>query len=182
MEAYTKRSLTYPSDLLLTLSALASEVQKSIRVAYLAGLWALDGQIPFRSLLWFSAEKNARTNNGSPFWVWSSVLGPVSHPSMELIRFYHPGSRIEWVPPTGQTRTRQIRYDHTDSQIEILSVTTNLATSNIFGQMRDAELIVTGLVYNYTGAERYDFAAEGRAEHEKFALTDFLDMEETKIG
>ena len=182
LEAYTKRSLTYRSDLLPALSALASEVQKSTRATYLAGLWAIDGQIPFRSLLWFSVEKNACANNGSPSWAWSSVLGPVSHPSMELIRFDHPGSRIEWVPPTGQTRTRQIRYDHTDSQMEILSFTTNLATSNIFGQVRDAELRITGLVHDYTGAEGYDFAAEGRAEHEKFALTEFLDTEETKVG
>lgn len=50
---------------------------------------------------------------------------------MKLISFDHPGLRIEWVPSTGQTRTRQNRYDHTDSQIEILSVTTTLATSNI---------------------------------------------------
>ena len=85
---------------------------------------------------------------------------------MGLIRFDQPGSWIEWVLPTGQTRTRQIRGDHTGSQIEILSVTTNLATSNIFCQVRDAELRITGLVHNYTGAEGYDFAAEGRAEHE----------------
>ena len=85
---------------------------------------------------------------------------------MGLIRFDHPGSWIEWVLPTGQTRTGQIRCDHIGSHIEILSVTTNLATSNIFCQVRDAELRITGLVHNYTGAEGYDFAAEGRAEHE----------------
>lgn len=181
LEEYTKRVLTYPSDLLPALSGLASKVQKLTKATYLAGLWALEDQIPFRSLLWFSVNKNARANNGSPSWAWSSVLGPVSHPSMDMIRFDHPGARIEWVPPIGRTQTRQIRYDHADSQIEILSLKTHLATSNIFGEVRASELRITGLVHSYIGAEEYDFAAEGRADHGKFALTEFLDTDEMNV-
>ena len=207
VDEYTKRSLTYSSDLLPALSALASEVKKLTKATYLAGLWALDNKIPFKSLLWFSAKKNARANNGSPSWAWSSVLGPVIHPASDMIRFDHPGARIDWVPslptqapPTGQsrslfrkhegkkkltlvgTRTREIIYNHTDSQIEFLSIKMSLATSNIFGEVRDAELRITGLVHSYTGAEEYDFAAERGDEDGNFALTEFPDTDEITLS
>ena len=203
VDEYTKRSLTYPSDLLPALSALASEVQKLTKATYVAGLWTVDGQISLRSLLWFSAKKNARANNGSPSWAWSSVLGPVIHPAIDLIRFDHPGARIDWVPSQSTrapstdrsrslsesherttqltfvgTRTREIIYDYTDSQMEFQSITVNLATSNTFGEVRDAELRITGLVHSYTGAEEYDFAAEQGDKDGRFTLTEFLDTED----
>lgn len=203
VDEYTKRSLTYPSDLLPALSALASEVQKLTKATYVAGLWALDGQISFRSLLWFSAKKNARANNGSPSWAWSSVLGPVIHPAIDMIRFDHPGARIDWVPSqsipapstdrsrslSGRherrtqltfvgTQTREITYNDTDSQIEFQSIKVNLATSNTFGQVRYAELRITGLVHSYTGAQEYDFAAEQGDKDGRFTFTEFLDTED----
>ncbi len=60
LEEYTKRSHTYPTDLLFAMSALAGEVQKLTKATYLAGLWALDAQIPIRSLLWYSVRPNTQ--------------------------------------------------------------------------------------------------------------------------
>jgi hypothetical protein len=168
------------------MSALAGEVQKPTKATYLAGLWALDAptQIPIRSLLWYSVKPNTRANNESPSWAWSSVLGPVSHPCLRMIRFDHPSVIIENVAieesskgseesilldeakPNGpriklvSKSRRQIRYEHANSQIQILAVKINLATSNILGQLRDAALKISGLVHSYTGAADYDYAGE----------------------
>jgi hypothetical protein len=204
VQEYTKRSLSYATDLLPTISALAGEVQKLTKATYLAGLWALDTppQIPIRSFLWYSVKPNTRANNGPPSWAWSSVLGPVSHPCLGMIRFDHPGVIIENVAieepskeakksipldeakPNGpriklvSKSRRKIRYEHTNSQIQILAVKINLASSNILGQLRDASPKISGLVHSYTGAADYDYAREPVSPYGKFALTEVLDTDE----
>ncbi len=121
---------------------------------------------------------------------------------MDLIRFDHPGVLIRFVPidettkeakkpvpiddakPDGPqsklvSRTqKQISYEHANSQIQILTIEINLATSNIFGQLHDASMKINGLVHKYTSVSEYDFAAERISSFGNFALTELLDTEE----
>ncbi len=84
LEYYSRRKLSYAIDQLPAISALGGEVQKLTDARYLAGLWAKDGDIPIRSLLWYSIKPNTRARNGSPSWSWSSVLGPIRHVSSNM--------------------------------------------------------------------------------------------------
>jgi hypothetical protein len=84
------------------------------------------------------------------------------------------GPRIKLVSKS----RRQIRYEHTNSQIQILIIKINLATSNILGQLRDASLKISGLVHSYTRTADYDYAGERVSPYGKFALTEFLDTDE----
>ena len=183
LEEYSKRSVTYSTDILPSLSPMAREIQRMTKATYLAGMWAMDDQIPLRSLLWRSVTKNIRADNGSPSWAWSSVLGAVDHPSLSLIRFDHPGSRLEktWLDTTGKpytSYTQAIIYDHENSQIEIISAYTTLATTDPYGQVQGGELKLTGLVHRYIGADKWDFSAEGGNGLDDYTLTEYLDAEE----
>ncbi|KAL8811754.1 MAG: hypothetical protein Q9200_001553 [Gallowayella weberi] len=153
-------SIGNSANYLPLLSPFAKEIAKWTKATYIAGLWELDGQIPFRSLLWYSEKKNTPAKNESPSWSWSSVLGPVEHPHPWLYRLDHPGIRIEWIPPNANTQRKVMKYDYTDSQIEVLSVKADLKTSDLFGQVQGGELRITGLVHSYKGADQWKFAAE----------------------
>lgn len=118
---------------------LSAEANKSRDVA---GLWVLNSQIPIMSLIWVSSNGNTRANNGSPSWA-SSILGAVTHPYLFTARLDQPGY-----------------------QIEVMSTRVVPATSNTFGQVRDAELTLQGLVHDYTGAKHYDFSTE-RVSHRR---------------
>ncbi|KAI4224292.1 MAG: hypothetical protein L6R40_008457 [Gallowayella cf. fulva] len=180
IEAYSGLSLESSADLLPFLSPFTNDIQQRTKAIYHAGLWAMDGQIPFRSLLWYSKQRNTRANNGSPSWTWSSVLGPVIHPAQMLYRLDYPGVRIEWIPPEAKKQYRVILYDQTDSQIKVSSLTTNPATSDVFGQVHGGELRITGLVHSYTGAEKWQFAAE-RGTSAKVAVRNLDDLPADQI-
>lgn len=201
VEGYTKRSPTYPTDLLPALSAIASEAQKVTKASYAAGLWTYRNSVPMRCLLWCCTRPNKRARNGSPTWAWSSVLGPVEHPSPELKIYEHPGAVFEKVPVeaahpqvggqvVSEVRGRkprlrhvesyrtEIRYPYKNSRIEIHDIKIDLVTSNPFGQVRDCALRLTGLVHDYHGAARYGYEAERAAIAQIPSLTDFLDTDE----
>ena len=182
LDEYTKLSTSDPLQLLPYFSGVADAVQKRTNARYLAGLWTRDGQIPYRALIWQSLKKNTRANNGSPSWSWSSIVGPITHPCLDMNRLDHPGVRIEKVPTGGNSYRQEIKYDYTDSQIDIVSNKIELATSRPFGQVRNAELVISGLVHIFTGADGYDYAAERGAEQihlgARLALTEYLDTEE----
>ena len=157
---YTAKSMDDSSKVLVDLSSLARLLGDQTKATYLAGLWATDGQIPFRSLLWFCQKPGIVALNGSPSWAWSSVLGKVSHVAQWQYRMDHPGGRSEWLPRNAQKQYQVITYACDDSHIRILSAKTDLATSDPFGKVQGGELQITGLVHIFTGADQWEFAAE----------------------
>lgn len=157
---YTKHSVHDSSLLLPLLSPFAKTIEKETPAIYLAGLWAMDDQIPFRSLLWYCETKGTPADNGSPSWAWSSVVGAITHPAQEMYRMDHPGAQSEWLPRNAQRQRHVLNYPHKDSQIRILAVTTRLSTSDVFGRVEGGGLRITGLVHSYTGAGTWEFAAE----------------------
>lgn len=103
-----------------------------------------------------------------------------SPPSLDLIRFDQPGVKMAWVPDGEKKypQSRKFIYDHTDSQIEIASAQTKLATTDLYGQIDCGKLRLTGLVHSYSGAEEWDFAAERGSGSTRFTLTENLDTED----
>ncbi|KAL8951381.1 MAG: hypothetical protein Q9222_002631 [Ikaeria aurantiellina] len=160
IEEYTKRSIHEPRDFLPLLSPFAQKIQWQTEGSYLAGLWAMEGQIPFRSLLWYCKNGGAAAHNGSPSWAWSSVVGAVTHPCQYMHRMDHPGARSEWIPPKTQRQRHVLSYPCRNSQIKVLSSKTTPSTDNLLGQVEGGRLEITGLLHNFTGAEEWDFAAE----------------------
>ncbi|KAL8833019.1 MAG: hypothetical protein Q9170_004565 [Blastenia crenularia] len=163
---FTKISVSDPSDVLPLLSPFANTIQQQTHATYLAGLWALDDQIPFRSLLWYCKDSGSPANNGSPSWTWSSVIGAITHPAQHMYRMDHPGARSEWLPPKAKSQRHVLTYPCKDSQIRITTANTNPTTSDIFGRVNGGELKITGFVRPYTGAQKWDFDAEqGHSGH-----------------
>ncbi|KAF2187679.1 HET-domain-containing protein, partial [Zopfia rhizophila CBS 207.26] len=82
VEQYTAASLTYPTDKLVAISALAREMQQifehgtDFNCKYLAGLWS-----PYlaQQLLWYPTHpsKIKQRRNDTPSWTWASLDGPV---------------------------------------------------------------------------------------------------------
>lgn len=85
---YTRRHVTYPSDLLPGISGLAREVQNLTGYKYLAGIWNGPPANLTRTLLWEAEHRRrkptTRANNGSPSWIWVSVCAEITHPLHEL--------------------------------------------------------------------------------------------------
>ena len=82
VERYTSAALTYPSDKLVAISAVAKELQKIFdngltgKFIYLAGLWtsSLESQ-----LLWETPEPSPtpRVAGRAPTWSWASIDSPI---------------------------------------------------------------------------------------------------------
>ncbi|KAL8669894.1 MAG: hypothetical protein Q9224_007709, partial [Gallowayella concinna] len=156
LKEYSKLSgsIDDSANLLPSLSPFAKEMAKWTKATCVAGLWELDGQIPFRSLLWYSTKKNRPAGNGMD----------------------HSGFRFEWIPPKAAIQHKAMTYHYTDSQIEVLSVKADLATSNTFGQVRGGELRIIGLVLNYEGADMWEFAVERRKDKKSKQSLCFSDI------
>jgi Heterokaryon incompatibility protein (HET) len=88
IDQYQSRQLTFPSDRLLALSAVAEQIShRGLMGLYVAGMWA-DWLMP--CLLWWSDPHSCRTKisegashrrsqpPSAPTWSWLSVEGPVS--------------------------------------------------------------------------------------------------------
>lgn len=85
IETYTAASLTFDSDKLAAVSALAREYQRIVEYGtgtgcrYLSGLW-----LPYlaQQLLWYSMSPllTRRLDNGTPSWSWASLKGAVEYP------------------------------------------------------------------------------------------------------
>lgn len=160
LQEYSKRTVNNPVNILPYLSPFARRIHKQTNAKYLAGLWALDGQIPFRSLLWYCKKRGRPASNGSPSWSWSSVFGEISHPGQWMYRMHHPGAQSEWLPRNVKEQDNILTYPHPDSQVQCLSSKTEMVTSNAFGAVRNGELEITGLVHSYAGPGLWDFSAE----------------------
>ncbi|KAF2017900.1 HET-domain-containing protein [Aaosphaeria arxii CBS 175.79] len=82
VSTYTRLALTFPADRLAAISALARQIQPSLRRAtlrdcdYLAGIWSHD-LVP--QLLWKAGNPSTtkRIPDGGPSWSWISLDGPV---------------------------------------------------------------------------------------------------------
>lgn len=72
VDDYSKRSLSFPDDKLVALSALASESGETLKLTYLAGLWLeyLPSQLLWR--LWDKPEERPAKYR-APSWSWASV-------------------------------------------------------------------------------------------------------------
>ncbi|TEA17238.1 hypothetical protein C8034_v011563 [Colletotrichum sidae] len=77
VENYTRRQITYESDRLVAISALARATYLNRHVGYVAGLWR-DCIVP--GLLWKRDGRGAKSAVFScPSWSWASQSGPVSY-------------------------------------------------------------------------------------------------------
>ena len=115
LKEHSKRTINNAENILPYLSPLASRTHKQTYAKYLAGLWALDGKILFRSLLWYCKKRGRPASNGSPSWSWSSVLGEISHPAQWMYRMDHLGARLEWLPSNAKKQDNILTYPYPDS-------------------------------------------------------------------
>jgi hypothetical protein len=120
---YSRLKLTYKTDRLPALSGIARAVQQRIvqqglRAKYVAGLWDNDlGD----GLLWsIRSSHGAEARESSPYiaptWSWASVEGQV------------------WYP--------MIPYSRDNVKLRVVDIQTHLSTSNPFGEIASAYLIV----------------------------------------
>ncbi|CAG8983393.1 hypothetical protein HYALB_00000560 [Hymenoscyphus albidus] len=77
VEEFTKRNLTYDSDKLPAVSALASRFNEILKVPYLAGIWMKEpfDKFMWKALLWGADGPPGEfmTKPGPPSWSWASV-------------------------------------------------------------------------------------------------------------
>ncbi|KAH7082112.1 heterokaryon incompatibility protein-domain-containing protein, partial [Paraphoma chrysanthemicola] len=105
VEHYSRRALTYTTDTLPALSAVASRAATAMGDEYLAGLWRKD---LLRWLLWrgvrygggFNRTENPTRSevNHAPSWSWASYAGPVSFqapPSEEKYQVFKTIANME---------------------------------------------------------------------------------------
>ena len=140
---YTSRSLTYDSDKLPAISSIAKRVHQVTGAEYLAGLW-LDGSANLvDNLLWTflpswarsSRDKPARVFNGSPSWSWSSTMGGVEFPTIQLDR----NAKEDLDPAFGAC--------------EVVPMN----PTNPFGQVCSGRIEVHGWTHAYSGPDTLDF-------------------------
>jgi hypothetical protein len=126
VEHYSRRSLTYTSDTLPALSAVAKRAAQATGDKYLAGLWGND---LLRWLLWHGvryaggynrAEVHARSHTyHAPSWSWAS----------------YPGSVAFQAPPS------ETKYQLFES-VTFVEATANAEGKNPFGAVQTAVLIL----------------------------------------
>lgn len=174
VEEYKRRSLTYPTDVLPAISAIASEIQRSTNANYAAGLWSAGvsrqtQQVPVEGLLWLPTRPCKRAHNGSPSWAWSSVLGPVMH-------LKGGDGANGFLDPTVE-RTH-IAYEQPSPLFCVRNIRVELASSNPYGQVSRAKMEVAGLISTYAGAASFQYEAESADNAKRPMLTDYLDVDE----
>lgn len=120
---YTRRQLTFSSDRLAALSGLAARAHTAKPEAkYLAGLWS--DTLP-QSLMWEARNRSERIRPYiAPSWSWASVTGPVSWPLQQYF--------------DTQDRTR----------LQIIDSSCLPATPSRYGALKDARLIVKGILWH----------------------------------
>lgn len=124
VERYSLGRLTYATDKLIALSALASEMQEHIQSKYLAGMWhqhlAYQLLWEVRGVQWLVRRR--RVNEYiAPSWSWASVVGNVEIACE--VRF---------------ADNREIIIEVLDAQVELVSA------ANPFGQVKSGFLRVRG--------------------------------------
>jgi hypothetical protein len=124
MERFSLGHLTYATDKLIALSAIASEMQGHIKSEYLAGMWRqhLAYQLLWevRGVQWL--VRRGRPNEYiAPSWSWASVVGNVENACD--VRF---------------ANDREIILEVLDGQVELMNA------ANPFGQVKSGFLRVRG--------------------------------------
>jgi hypothetical protein len=120
VKSYTSRRLSFPSDRVLAISALAERYSRGIHGQYLAGLWRAG--LP-DDLLWHTTRPTTKRLScyQGPSWSWISV-----DEKIDFINFREYGTKLV--------------YD-----LDIVDVMTELRTEcAAFGAMKSASLIVRG--------------------------------------
>lgn len=124
--AYSARHLTFPSDKLLAISALAHVYQSSTRLTYLSGLWK--ESLP-QDLCWSVSESCPRTCRPgefrAPSWSWAAVDG-------EIKMWMH-----EFMPSTIEINVDGVEVEG------FLGSSASLIKSS-FGQVTDTIIIIKG--------------------------------------
>jgi hypothetical protein len=119
VESYAQRDITFVTDALVALSAIASEVSRLVDGEYLAGLWR-----PYMhsQLLWstFMPPSRREAEYVTPSWAWPRAIGW--------------GVSCESVGSTNE----RILADIVDAQVERVS------PANPFGQVKGGFLRITG--------------------------------------
>jgi len=141
---YTRRKITYDSDKLPAMSALASETARLSGDKYLAGLWhkAIRDE-----LLWEiytddeSPPDHYRINNGSPTWSWASIKGKVTNDFPRWNR----------VPR--------------DYDPRFLKHTIDPATSDPFGRVKGGSIVLSAFCHTYVGLQT--FVQKGKESRSK---------------
>lgn len=122
---YSRRSLTYGTDVLLALSGLASAASLGYECAYRAGLWE---DYLSNGLLWYIAEPQTRMVKerlpGLPSWSWTSQWG-------HNIDFLNWGEEGAWHDKYEVKVASRTQYDKHH-------------TSNPFGAVGEKTLTLTG--------------------------------------
>ncbi|TGO54854.1 hypothetical protein BCON_0101g00260 [Botryotinia convoluta] len=119
---YTKGRLTKGSDKLVAISAIARELQLSMRFRYLAGLWEVD---LVSQLAWYTCEASYPSMMyRAPSWSWASVDGAVMFPVLS-----DPDSH--------------------NLLIKILKVLTDLVGEDEFGQVKGGRLKLLGQTIDF---------------------------------
>ncbi|KUJ13816.1 HET-domain-containing protein [Mollisia scopiformis] len=121
VELYSRCSITFQSDILVTFSGLAATFNAQLNTDYLAGLWRAD--LP-QQLLWRAVGSGRRISTYvAPSWSWAAITSEVSF----------------GLPPSPAV------YDHdAEPLIDILEVNATPSTENAYGQVRDGLLLVKG--------------------------------------
>jgi hypothetical protein len=119
---YAKRNLSFPTDKLPAISALARFFSPHINAQYLAGLWAHD--LP-QALIWRVIPGASPTNrwldNDCPSWSWASLHANVSwdttawafdgEPRQTFIRIIEGATQLKGKDPFGHVTGGYIRLE-----------------------------------------------------------------------
>jgi hypothetical protein len=109
-KSYAARKLTYASDRLPAISALARVFSHFISSSYLAGLWDYD---LVSGLCWHrkgNSQPGVRLNNTCPSWSWASLDSDIWFPSEDtengepFVRIQEAAVQLEGKDPFGRVR------------------------------------------------------------------------------
>jgi len=124
---YSRRKLSFPTDILPAISGLASLVNTHLKSQYLAGIW-YDGLE--WALLWYRTPPSSPLVERpdtylAPSWSWASVIGPVS-----------------W--------RLSIRYPDAPPRFVVEEACTTLTGKDLFGVVESGFLRVRGCIQSVT--------------------------------
>ena len=120
VSTYTRRSLTFPTDVLSAVGGLADILSSKTNSEYLGGLWR---ENLLRGLLWKSAapDKGKDLPYVAPTWGWPSL--------QRAVEWIPPGNRSDYLVRIDNGKSACVRKGH-----------------NQFGELISAWLFITGPV------------------------------------
>lgn len=131
VEVYSRCRLTFDKDKLIALAGVAQEISAIMGSEYKAGLFRTD-LIP--QLLWkinycrqFNGLRSTRLESGgTPTWSWASIHGDLAF--------------LRNIPAADLDTTMRLA--------EVLDISTEIATANVFGQVSGGILRLSALIYH----------------------------------